>query len=160
MKVEDESPVEHSTPGVIRLARVLFCGSLVSLILFNLLPGFLREERGWTIWVSVVEMLQKPTLFRDFRSQIVIASLLPLPVLVTASPFLTEMYFKSRLMWWLATLIAGTSTIVLWVIVFFEGTFVWPQFGVWCFLAAPALNFAGLLSLRFAKRPGGPPRNY
>lgn len=155
MSAEGESPVEHSTPGVVRLALVLFYGSLVSLILFNLLPGFFKED-GWTIWVSILKVLQRPDLLRDRETQILIASLLPLPVLITASPFLTKMYLKSRLTWWLATLLAGTSTLVLWFL-FLSGE-AWPNFGIRCLLAAPALNLAGLLSLRFAKRPEDPLR--
>lgn len=156
MKAEDESPAEHSTPGVVRLALVLFCGSVVSLILYNVLPGFFREERGWTIWISIIEVVQSPAILRDFRNQILLASLLTLPVLVTASPFLTKVYLKSLLLWWLATLIAGISTFALWF--FILSGDAWPNFGIRCLLAAPALNLAGLLSLRFAKRPVVQPR--
>lgn len=158
MSAEDESPVERSTPGVVGLALALFCGSMVSFILFNLLPGFGSGDRGWTIWLAILEAVQSPALFRELRDQISIASLLTLVVLVTASPFLIQVYLKSRLAWWLAFTMAGISTLALWFILLF--TLQVPQmgFGGWCLLASPALNFAGLLSLRFAKRPGGPPR--
>lgn len=153
MKEEDGSPPERSAPGVVRLALVLFSGSLVSLILFNLLPAFSSRERGWTIWVSIIEVIHRPALARDPTNQILIASFLTLPVLVTASPFLTQMYLKSRLTWWLATLMAGTSTSALWFILLSED--VRPNLGIWCLLASPALNFVGLLSIRFAKQPEG-----
>lgn len=155
MSEDDGIPVEPSSIGVIRLALALFCGSLASFILFNLFPGLGSEARGWTIWFEILEEVQNPDLFRDTRDLISIASLLSLLALVTASPFLIQVYLKSRLAWWLATLMAGISTLALWVIVLVMVELQWIGLGGWCLLAAPALNFAGLLSLRLGKRADG-----
>ncbi|PAW67477.1 MAG: hypothetical protein B9S38_12355 [Verrucomicrobiia bacterium Tous-C4TDCM] len=153
MNAEDGTPVTVSSAKGQRLALILFCGGLASLFFFNILPGFGSEERGWTIWVEIIRFVQSPELFRDTKDLISIASLLSLLVLVTASPFLIPVYLKSRLAWWLATLMAGIITSALWFILLFM--VAPPRLGVggWCLLAAPALNLAGLLALRFAKRP-------
>lgn len=156
MNAQDQSPVEHSSPVTVRLALALFCGSLVSLLLFSLLPSLGGNQAGWIMWLSILEVFQMPALLSDPESQMFVASVLTVPVLVIASPFLTGMYLKSRLTWWLATLVAGTCTPALWSIILFGDA--WPSFGIWCLLAAPALNLAGLLSLRLAKRPEDPIR--
>lgn len=156
MNAEDGSPVTTTYGKVHMPALVLFCAGLTSLVFFNLLPGLGPEQRGWNIWIDIVRAVQRPELFRDTTDLITIASLLILLPLVMASPFLVLVYLKSRLAWWLATLAAGVSTYHLAVNFNIEVNRI--GLGGWCLLAAPALNFAGLLSLRFAKRPGDSPR--
>lgn len=151
MKEEDGIPAATSSGKVHLPALVLFCAGLASLVFFNLLPGFSTERRGWTIWVNIIQAVQSPALFRDTKDLISIACLLTLLALVTASPFLVSVYLKSRLAWWLAAVMAGLSTCALWIIVLFVVELNRIGLGGWCLLAAPALNFAGLLSLRFAK---------
>lgn len=152
MKAEDGIPVVASSGGVHLPALVLFCAGLASLVFFNLLPGFGAERRGWTIWVNIVQAVQSPELFRDTQGLMLIASLLTLLALVTTSPFLVSVYLKSRLAWWLAAVMAGLSTCALWIIVLFIVKLTRVGLGGWCLLAAPALTFAGLLSLRFVKQ--------
>lgn len=149
MNVGDESPVTASSAKGQKLALILFCGGLASLVFFNLLPGFGPEQRGWSIWIDIVRAVQRPELFRDTKDLITIASLLTLLPLVTASPFLVSVYLKSRLAWWLATLMAGISTYHLGFNLNIEVNRI--GLGGLCLVAAPALNFAGLLSLRFVK---------
>ena len=138
-----------SSGGVHLQGLILCCGGLASFVFFNLLPGFGSEERGWTIWVRVLESVQDPRIFRDTKDLILIASFLTLLALVTASPFLVTVYLKSRLAWWLATLMAGISTYHLGFNLNIEVNRI--GLGGLCLVAAPALNFAGLLSLRFVK---------
>lgn len=151
MNPEDGSPVTTSSGRVHLPALVLFCAGLASLVFFNLLPSFGTERRGWFIWSDIIQAVQRPELFRDTKDLITIASLVTLLALVTASPFLVSVYLKSRLAWWLAALMAGLSTCALWIIVLFMVELSRVGLGDWCLLAAPALNFAGLLSLRFVK---------
>ncbi len=151
MNVEDGNPVVTSSGRVHLPALVLFCAGLASLVFFNFLPGFGTERKGWNLWVNIIQAVQRPSLFRDTKDLISIACLLTLLALVTASPFLVSVYLKSRLAWWLAALMSGLSTCALWCIVLFIVESNRVGLGGWCLLAAPALNFAGLLSLRFAK---------
>jgi hypothetical protein len=140
-----------SSGGVHLQGLILCCAGLASFVFFNLLPGFGSEERGWTIWVRILESVQDPRIFRDTKDLILIASFLTLLALVTASPFLVTVYLKSRLAWWLATVMAGLSTCALWLIVLVMVELHRVGLGGWCLLVAPALNFAGLLSLRLVK---------
>ena len=154
MNAEEHAPVPCPSSAGYWNAVVLFWGSLTSLVFFNLLPSFRSHERGWNLWVNVTKSFWDPKLLGKTVELITIASLLTLLVLVVASPFLVQVYFRSRVAWWLVTLMSVISTCAIWFIVFDMVSLRRIGLGGWCLLAAPALNLAGLLSLGSAKGSG------
>ncbi len=126
-------------------ALALFWGAFGALVFFHFLAVARGSKHGWTLWVDVVRRLQDPKVVQDPRDLVFIASLLTLVALVTASPFLVQVYLKSRLAWGLAALMSAFITIAIWYIVLEMVRHF--DLGGWCLLAAPALNFAGLLAL-------------
>jgi hypothetical protein len=129
-------------------ALALFWGASAALVFFHFLPVARGSEQGWTIWARVVRKLQNPNLVHNSRDLLFIASLLTLVALVAASPLLVKVYLKSRLAWGLAAFMSGFCTFAIWYIVPDMLRHRAIDAGGWCLLAAPALNFAGLLALR------------
>jgi hypothetical protein len=149
MNSEEEGLRDPSLSGTARWnASALFWGSVASLLFFHFLPVFSGTMKGWTLWAEVARRLLDPKLVRDSRDLVFIASLLTLVVLVTASPFLVGAYLKSRLAWGLAAMMSGLATAVIWYLVLQMDKSRGIDPGGWCLLAAPALNFAGLIALR------------
>lgn len=124
------------------------------LALFHFLPGdeAFDEGRGWRIWLEVWEGIKDPDLQNDPGGMIGMCSFLGLVALVVASPFLYVVLQRSRLMWWMATLFSGISTMGLWVVVLSVNSPEQIGLAGAVLLASPALNLIGLLLLRGERR--------
>ncbi len=113
-------------------------------VAFHFLPGFETEEVGWTVWRDLWKVMLEPQQLMDSQSAVLIASFLTFSLLIVASPFLTEVWTKSRLAWGFALTFSGLASAGFWVMIF-SGPPSDPEPGGWCLMIAPLLNFAGLL---------------
>lgn len=130
------------------IALAFFVSALLAFVVFHFLAPFQDERRGWGIWLEVVSALRRNNIFSDPQSMIALASFLTFTLLVVASPFLIVVFKRSRLAWWLATMLASTATLG------FSGVILWrtnlADMGLarWCLIVVPVLNLAGLLFIR------------
>ena len=143
------------------LALAFLIASLLLLGAFHALPMETGEdpERGWAIWVEVWGILLNPEqLSGDISGAIAFVSFLTFVGLIACCPFLIGLLRRSRLLWWMATILSGIATIGFSALVLgdiAEGNNpdlreTWP--GMVCLLASPVLNFIGLLFIRGERR--------
>lgn len=130
------------------VALAFLVSALLVFVVFHFLAPFGDERRGWGIWLEVGSMVRRRNIFSDPKSMIALASFLTFTLLVVASPFVMSVFKRSRLAWWLATLLAVAATLG------FSGVILWRShatdmgLGRWCLIAVPVLNLVGLLFIR------------
>ncbi len=135
----------HSIRRGISIA--LLVAALLLFVAFHFLPGFETEEVGWSVWRDLWKVMLEPQQLNDPQSAVLIASFLTFSLLIVASPFLTEVWTKSRLAWGFALTFCGLASAGFWVMIFSDSPSD-PEPGGWCLMIAPLLNFAGLLLAR------------
>ena len=81
-------------------------------------------------------------------SVVMITSFLTFTLLIVASPFLTNVWMKSRLARGLVTTFSGLAAAGFWVMYFLRGEYRDLGVGGWCLLISTVVNFAGLLLVR------------
>jgi hypothetical protein len=144
------------------LALALLVTSLLIFVAFHFLPGPKGEGQGWEVWMQLWVAIRDPENFDEPRVIIAIATFLSFTALVVCSPFLIVIYRRSRLAWWLATIVGGVATLGFWIAILSTSTLEeLGQYGV-ALLAAPAVNLIGLFLIRGHSKesgevPVGPP---
>jgi hypothetical protein len=138
----------------------LLTSALALFVAFHFLP-MEAEFRipGWRIWPDLVAILLHPNRAgNEPLVWIAIASFLNFSLLITASPFLGQVWRKSRIAWWLAVIFSGLSAIGIWAFYLTSPTNAPLLLGFGFILIAPILNFIGLLLARGGKpNISGPP---
>ncbi|MCW1884672.1 hypothetical protein OKA04_08020 [Luteolibacter flavescens] len=134
-------------------AVLLFVAALASFAVFHFFPGF-TETAGWKVWLEVWDMIQGLDFLDDPGEFAILASFLMITVLIVVSPFLTAVFRKSRLCWWMATVMSGVASIAFLVLVLDINETKSLGKGGWCLLAAPVLNLGGFLMIRGASEKG------
>lgn len=150
-------PVKHKAGRVQTGERniastTLLIAALVLFVAFHFLPGF-QEKAGWVVWHELFEslsmLLESPgSCFWEPTGAVAIASFLTFSLLIVASPFLTEVWRKSRLAWWFGAIFSGLTSLGFSAMVLMENSNSDLEAGGWCLLVAPWLNFMGLILAR------------
>ncbi|MEO7340988.1 MAG: hypothetical protein ABI073_08935 [Luteolibacter sp.] len=85
----------------------------------------------------------------DPKEAVILASFLNFSFLIVVSPFLKNVWPKSRLAWWGAVIFSGSAAVVFWLM-YFLSVADSGHLGVGgCgLMAAPVFNFIGLLLAR------------
>ncbi len=140
-------PIPHAR-RMNRIALALLIIALIAFIAFHFLPW--QSQAGWKIWGSILGDL---TRFRriDGEGAIAMASLFATSVMLVAGPFLISVFQRSRLIWWLVTIVAGSALVGLSGVIahaFFTGMDFRFGSGMGCLVAAQTLNFLGLFFIR------------
>lgn len=130
----------------------MLVAALVLFVAFHFLPGF-QEKAGWVVWHQLFELLsmllESPdSSFLEPTGAVAIASFLTFSLLIVTSPFLTEVWRKSRLAWWFAMSFSGLTTVGFSAMILLENSNSNLEAGGWCLLVAPWLNFMGLILAR------------
>lgn len=146
-------PIHRALSLALLIAALLVFGA------FHFLPGFETENKGWNAWVDLWHLMSSPEELAEPLLAVAVASFLTFTLLIAASPFLGNVWLKSRFAWWLAVIFSGLAAAGFWIGVFGDGGLdPNPGPGGWCLLTAPMLNFAGLLmARRNGLRPDSPP---
>jgi hypothetical protein len=140
----------------------LLVAALVFFAAFHLLPGF-DEQAGWRVWPNLGEilimLLKSPdSILLEPDGAVAIASFLTVSLLIVASPFLTNVWRKSRLAWWIVVIFSGLTSAGFSAVILMENSISELESGAWCLLISPGLNFIGLLLVRGkSPEPGFPP---
>jgi hypothetical protein len=143
----------HATPThpSNRVAVALLIAALACWIGFHFLP-IDEPTRGWQTWQSIwVRMTSGP--IPNWRGMVFISSFLTLAILVTASPFVTNLFRASRICRRLAIGGSGFALLCLGWITVDYGPY---RPALSSLLATMALNFAGLICLRAPRSETGP----
>lgn len=134
-------------------ATFLF-GALVLFVAFHFLPAD-GGDRGWTIWRDVWRILREPAdIINNGRQLIALASFMNFTLLILVSPFLGEVWRKSRLAWGIALACSGAAAAGFWMLIALDPPASGLQIGGWFLFLAPVLNFIGLLFARGGLLPG------
>jgi hypothetical protein len=143
----------------------LLVAALVFFAAFHLLPGF-DEQAGWRIWPNLGGLLSRlmkspDSLLLGPTGAVAIASFLTFSLLIVASPFLTNVWRKSRLAWWIVVIFSGVTSAGFLVSILTQNPISELDTGAWCLLISPGLNFIGLLLARGKSPDAGfpPPGN-
>ncbi len=143
------------------LALVFLIVAFLLLAVFHFMP-LSEGYRGWKIWPSILEftreLARRPGILEwpgGWEAVLLIAAYPCMALLVIAAPWFIGVLGRSRVTWWIATLLAGVSTICLWTILLRSG----PGDGYFrtmlVLLVIPVLNLAGLLLIRPEQREAG-----
>lgn len=136
------------------ISKAFLIAALVLFVTWHFLPCFDDPEQGWHVWPSIWRTLLDPeSLTHNPQAAIAIASILNFSLLILVSPFLMQVWSKSPLAWWFATIFSGLAAAGFWGIFVIAGEAQSPHLGGWCVLLAPLLNFFGLLLARGKKPP-------
>ena len=131
-----------------RAALGLLVAALLTFTAFHFLPGFGEAEACWRVWLEVGEILADPLRGNDASDFVILASFLTITLLILGSPFLLPVFLRSRLAWWLATLMSGVALFALWILVLVDTEPALLGPAGWCLLMAPALHLIGMVTLR------------
>ena len=109
-----------------------------------------NDDAGWTIWKELWELVQHPLRMDEPIGWIAVASFLTSSLLIVTSPFLGRVWLKSKMAWLPTVIFGGLSAVGFCVAILIgrsehEGRLGW---GLYLLMAAPVLNFIGLLFAR------------
>ena len=143
------------------LALAFLIVAFVLLVAFHFMP-LDDSTPGWAIWPGIVEMgrelVRNPEMLEwsgGWETVILIAVFPCLALLVFAAPWLVGVLGRSRVLWWIATLLAGVSTICLWTLILKNVPAEGYHQPMVALLAIPLLNLGGLLLIRGQRREAG-----
>lgn len=136
----------------------LLLAALGMFVAFHFLPFFGGTSQGFHMWLGVRCLSEDPKLINEEPWFVIgMACFLNIALLIPTSPFLTQVWVKSRLAWWLVTILSGLAVTGFCLVFFFiYPSKAQPNWGGWFMLLAPILNFLGLL---LARRWREEPRN-
>lgn len=138
------------------MSLAFLISAMVLFVAFHFLTGFVGEGPGWKIWQEIWRACVRPAeLAQQPMAAIGIASFLNFTLLILVSPFLTQVWVKSRLAWWFATIFSGLATAGFWLIILRQHPHQNLASGGYVVLLAPLLNFFGLILAR-EKMPPAP----
>ena len=146
-------PDLHRVMNLVSLAFLI--ASAATFAAFHFLVGFTNQDegsRGWTVWTEIWDIVRETSVLEDPAAVIALASFFTFVVLVLCSPFLRALYRKSRVIWWLVTVMSGMATIGFAMAVFSNNPPENLRAGGICLLVTPLLNLVGLLLIRGEKR--------
>lgn len=109
-----------------------------------------NDDAGWEAWQELWDLVRDPSQMDDPMGWVAVASFLTASLLIVVSPFLGRVWIKSR-MAWLPTVIFGGLTAVGFSVAILIGRSTHERpigWGLSLLMAAPALNFIGLLLAR------------
>jgi drug/metabolite transporter (DMT)-like permease len=141
------------------IALALLITALIAFVAFHFLavtiytdPGLISksQEFGWELWPALVDFL-KDADFDELQGMVAASAFLTYCLLVVASPFITTILRKSRLIWWITVIASGVAMCGFGGMVLIsdsDPSFSIPGPGLYCILASLALNFLGLLFIR------------
>ncbi len=126
--------------------------SVLLFVAYHFLPGF-GVASGWVVWPQIAESMSAPGIFEQPTVLAIVASFLMITVLIVASPFLSIVFRRSRLSWWLATVMSGLAMVVLGglILTLNDPDKLGP--GEICLLASPVFHFIGMLMIRKERMP-------
>lgn len=138
-----------ATHRLLNLTSLAFLvGALLIFVAFHFLPGFGSEDPGWKVWPAIWDVFLDLDVLSEAIDVILIACFLSQTVVVSFAPFLFAILQRSRVLWWLAVVLAGTSTFGIWIGVLENNSVDDLGSSGLALLAAPLVNLVGLLLLR------------
>lgn len=133
------------------LALGLLVTALLLFAAFHFLPGF-EEEAGWLVWLEAWEMVTDPETLQYPQELAMLMSFFMLTLLIVASPFLIAVFRRSRLAWWLATLMSGLAMFAFLVLLLGQNDPATMGAGGWCLVSSPVFHLCGMLMIRGQRR--------
>jgi hypothetical protein len=135
-----------------RLALGMHGVAVLLFVAYHFLPGF-GVDFGWVVWPQIAESISDPGIFKQPTVLAIVASFLMVTSLIVASPFLSIVFRRSRISWWLATVMSGLAMVVLGglILTFNELDKLGP--GEICLLASSVFHFIGMLMIRKERPP-------
>ena len=109
-----------------------------------------NNDAGWKIWKELGDLVQNPSGMDDPMGWVAVASFLTASLLIVASPFLGRVWLKSKMAWLPTVIFGGLSAASFSVAILYERSSDehWIGWGLCLLMAAPVLNFIGLLFAR------------
>lgn len=135
-----------------RLALGMHGVAVLLFVAYHFLPGF-GVDSGWVVWPQIAESISDPGIFRQPAASAIVASFLMITFLIVASPFLSIVFRRSRLSWWLATVMSGLATVLLGGLILTMNGLDRLGPGEICLLASPVFHFIGMLMIRKERLP-------
>ena len=140
--------MENKNRQLVSMAFLI--AALLMFAAFHFLPGFSSTKGGWVIWPQIGELILHPKTLSGlgWQEAIIVAAFLNFSFLIVVSPFLKNVWPKSRWAWGGAVIFSGLSTVAflgVYLMIAFDDERTPPGDGGWCLLLAPAANFIGLL---------------
>lgn len=130
-----------------RLALGMHGAAVLLFLAYHLLPGF-GIDAGWVIWPELGNAVRDPRIFEEPVALALFASFLMLTALIVASPFLSIAFRRSRLAWWLVTVMSGSAMVLLGGLILIHNDLGRLGPGGMSLLACPAFHFIGMLMIR------------
>jgi hypothetical protein len=108
------------------------------------------DDAGWKVWKELWDLAQHPSGMDEPLGWVAVASFPTSSILIVASPFLARVWIKSKMAWLPTVIFGGLSAVGFSVAILFgrspgEQPIGW---GLYLLMAAPVLNFIGLLLAR------------
>lgn len=134
---------QHASTAILIAALLMFVG-------FHFFQGFGFTKHGWEAWVEIGRLTQNPRQLMDmhWHERMRLAAFLNFSLLIVASPFLKNVWPKSRLVWGAAVFFSGLAATPF-LLVYAIGSIGIPGHrpgvGGVCLLLAPVTNLVGLL---------------
>ncbi|MEO5917195.1 MAG: hypothetical protein ABIS50_23395 [Luteolibacter sp.] len=111
----------------------------------------MNNEAGWNVWKELWDLVRHPSgMNSNPMGWVAISSFLMASLLIVVSPFLGSVWIRSK-MAWLPTVIFGGLSAAGFAVAIFIGKSEGEQrigWGLYLLMAAPFLNFIGLLLAR------------
>lgn len=143
------------------LALVFLIVAFLLLVVFHFMPVN-EGYRGWRIWPGIVEtarvLARSPEILEwpgGWEAVLLLTAYPCMALSVVSAPWITGVLGRSRVLRWIAILLAGISAIGLWIVLLRAGSFGEPGRTMLVLLVIPVLNLAGLLLIRPEQREAG-----
>lgn len=107
-----------------------------------------NNDAGWRIWKELWNLVQHPLRMVDPKDWVAITSFLTASLLIVVSPFLGSVWIKSKMAWLLMVIFGGVSAAGFSVAILIGRGEERIGWGLYLLMAAPVLNFIGLLFAR------------
>jgi hypothetical protein len=138
------------------ISKIFMAAAIAAFTAFH----FIRDpdqnsDRGWTIWKNLWDLLLNPSSMSEPMGWVAIASFLSASLMIVVSPFLGRVWIKSKMAWLPAVIFSGIAAVGF-TIAILLGKADHDQpigWGMILLMAAPVLNFIGLLLARTGASP-------